>query len=178
MKDKKLIYLFIILITILLGSNFGNDNNPPTVMPLKSHSEVKGADISTQELFLVKRVIDGDTIELSNGARVRYIGIDTPEIHDPRVEVQCFGKEAMEENQRLVEGKIVRLDKDISNLDKYGRLLRYVYLNDELINRVLVENGYARAVSYPPDIAKQEIFKLAERAAREAGKGLWGKCAD
>jgi len=124
----------------------------------------------------VSRVIDGDTIELIDGRRVRYIGIDTPEMADPRKNVGCFAKEAAEENKRLVEGKTVRLEKDISEMDKYGRLLRYVYIDDVFINDYLVRQGFARIDTVPPDVAHQQKFFQAESEAREQGRGLWDKC--
>src|SRR3990167_3408922 len=77
---------------------------------------------------LVTRVIDGDTIEIEGGQKVRYIGIDTPETVDPRKPVQCFGVEASNKNKELVSGKRDRLEKDVSETDKYGRLLRYIYI--------------------------------------------------
>lgn len=127
------------------------------------------------ELVSVKRVVDGDTISLENGKVVRYIGIDTPETVDPRKPVQCFGKEASARNKELVEGQIIGLEKDISETDKYGRLLRYVYKGDVLINELLVREGYAHSSSYPPDIKYQEKFRLAEQEASENTRGLWGE---
>lgn len=122
----------------------------------------------------VKRIIDGDTIELEDGQRVRYIGINTPESVDPRRAVQCFGKEAAAFNRELVEGKTVRLEKDVSETDRYGRSLRFVYLEDgTLVNERLVSEGYAYASPYAPDISKKDIFKKAENKAREEKKGLW-----
>lgn len=124
----------------------------------------------------VTRVIDGDTLEIEGGEKVRYIGINTPELHDPRKKIECFGKEAFEKNKKLVEGKTVTLIKDISETDKYGRLLRYVYVDDLFINGVLVKEGFAYAVSYPPDIAKQDQFLEMQRFAKEQSKGLWKSC--
>lgn len=121
----------------------------------------------------VDKVIDGDTITLDTGEKVRYIGIDTPETVDPKRPVGCFGKEASDKNKELVEGKEVKLKKDVSEKDKYGRLLRYVYVNDSLINDLLVRDGYAYSYSYPPDIAKQDQFREAQREARESKRGLW-----
>lgn len=129
----------------------------------------------TNELT-VTRVIDGDTIELSSGTKVRYIGIDTPEVVDPRKPVQCFGVEASNANKSLVQGQLVRLEKDISETDKYGRLLRYVWRGEILVNEELVRQGFARSSSYPPDIKYQSRLQDAEAVARSAGLGLWGAC--
>lgn len=125
-------------------------------------------------LVKVVNVVDGDTIKIESGETVRYIGIDTPESVDPRKPVQCYAKEASAKNTLLVEGKLVRLEKDISDKDKYGRLLRYIWLEDELINKILVREGFAYSYSYPPDVKYQDQFIEAERLAREEQKGLWG----
>ena len=128
----------------------------------------------------VVRVVDGDTIDVEIDGkieRVRYIGIDTPETVDPRKPVQCFGVEASKKNKELVEGKMVRLEKDITDRDKYKRLLRYVWLGDALINEMLVSQGYATSYSYPPDVKYQDLFVAAEKKASEDKLGLWTACA-
>jgi len=127
------------------------------------------------DLYLVSRVIDGDTIKLANGERVRYIGIDTPETKHPKKPVQYFGKEAYEANKKLVEGKKVKLEFDVQKRDKYGRLLAYVYVDKIHVNAWLVENGYAYAVTYPPNVKYQELFLGLQKAARKDNRGLWGK---
>ncbi len=128
----------------------------------------------------VQRVVDGDTIELSDGRKLRYIGIDTPETMDPRRAVGCFGKEASSQNKSLVAGKDVELEKDVSDTDKYGRLLRYVYIASDsarlMVNDLLVRQGYAFAKSYPPDIKYQEQFTQAAAEARNREQGLWKNC--
>lgn len=128
------------------------------------------------QTFIVARVVDGDTIKLASGQTIRYIGIDTPETKDPRRGVQCYGKEAYEKNKELVEGKQVVLEKDISETDRYGRLLRYVYINGVFINDYLVREGFAHASTYPPDVKYQEQFRNAQKEARENNKGLWALC--
>ncbi len=107
---------------------------------------------------------------------MRYIGIDTPETVDPRRSVQCFGKEASDKNKELVLNKRVQLVKDVSETDKYRRLLRYVYVNDIFVNNPLVHEGFANASTYPPDVKFSQQFKKAEEEARNQGKGLWGVC--
>jgi len=129
----------------------------------------KGAVMQTT----VVRVIDGDTIEIDGNLRVRYIGVDTPEVSG---KVECYGREATQKNRELVEGKRVRLEKDVSETDRYGRLLRYVYVGDTFVNAELVREGYAQAATYPPDVKYQELFTRLQREAREAKRGLWGKC--
>lgn len=118
----------------------------------------------------VTRVIDGDTIEASiDGSlrRVRYIGIDTPE------RIECYFQEATMRNAALVEGKSVRLERDVSETDRYGRLLRYVYVGDLFVNAELVREGYAAAATVPPDVRHADLFRRLAREAREAERGLW-----
>ena len=136
----------------------------------ENNNEIKG------DLVKVERVIDGDTIEIKGGEKVRYIGIDTPETLDPRKPVQCFGIEASKKNKELVEGKTVRLEKDITNRDKYNRLLRYIWIDDTLLNLELVEQGFAYSYSYPPDIKYQEEIIKAQEEARKNNRGLWSSC--
>jgi len=121
---------------------------------------------------MVIQVIDGDTIIIDGGYRVRYIGIDTPEIYP---ETEAFGIEAWQANCELVEGKEVRLEKDVSETDKYGRLLRYVYVDDVLVNAELVKQGLAWAKAYPPDTRYQDYLEEMEAEARSAGRGMWAK---
>lgn len=142
--------------------------------PKASETQKPKVEISSE--ITVSKVIDGDTIELENGQKLRYIGIDTPETVDPRRPVGCFGLEASAKNKELVEGKKVRLEKDVSETDKYGRLLRYVYLGDTFINEYLVKEGFAKTSSYPPDVKYQDKFRQAENYARENNKGLWLSC--
>lgn len=130
-----------------------------------------------QETALVARVIDGDTIELADGRKLRYIGIDTPELGTRNQQTDCFASEAAEYNRQLVEGETVTLEVDVGQTDRYGRLLRYVWLNEQMVNQVLVEQGYAYAVSYPPDVKYQDSLQAAQQEAQEQRAGLWGWCA-
>ena len=115
----------------------------------------------------VVRVIDGDTVELAGGDRLRYIGIDTPERDEP------FYNEATDHNADLVGGRGVRLGMDVSETDRFGRLLRFVYADDILVNAELVREGWARAVRFEPDVAHAECYAALEREAREARRGIW-----
>ena len=125
----------------------------------------------------VSRVIDGDTIELAGGEYLRYIGIDTPEEVDPRKPVQCFAAEAAERNKELVEDKDVVFYKDISERDRYGRLLGFVYLPDgTFVNKMLVNEGYAFSYPYAPDISMAREFRSAEESAHKLLLGLWAGC--
>ena len=125
----------------------------------------------------VVRVIDGDTIEVYLDGElhtVRYIGMDTPETVHPTKGEEPYGKEASTKNSELVLGKTVLLEKDVSETDRYGRLLRYVYVGNVFVNAELVRLGYAQVVTYPPDVKYQEHFLALQVEAREAGRGLWG----
>lgn len=165
-KTFKLLFAFASLILLSFFypqiKNTNNQNQAP--------------DKNTAEFSTVTKVIDGDTIEIDNGRKVRYIGIDTPETKDPRKGVQCFGQEASLKNKELVLGKKIRLEKDVSETDKYERLLRYVYVGDIFVNDYLVRQGFAHAVSFPPDIKYQEQFRQAQAEARENKRGLWLDC--
>lgn len=184
--DKPLFFLGLILILggLVFGKIFEKDQKPSAVSPaptqVVSKAEVLG---EVYEQLLVEKVVDGDTIKIEGGKTIRYIGINTPETVDlpagkagPRRKMECFGKEASDKNKELVEGKKVRLEKDVSETDRFGRLLRYVYVGEVFVNDFLVRQGYAYASSYPPDIKYQEQFIKAEKEARESGRGLWTVC--
>jgi micrococcal nuclease len=126
-------------------------------------------------------VVDGDTIDvLIDGEEytVRYIGIDAPETKHPSEPVEWMGPEATQANRQLVEGKTVWLEKDVSETDRYDRLLRYVYLGGggqaTMVNEELVRLGLAEAKAYPPDTKYQQLFLAAQRGAQDTGRGLWG----
>ncbi len=129
----------------------------------------------------VVRVVDGDTIIVrlaGHDLRLRYIGMDTPETVKPDTPVQWMGPEATAANRALVEGRTVVLEKDVSETDRFGRLLRYVWLDDAgrwtLVDLELVRRGFAQVETDPPDVRYADRFRAAERAARQAGVGLWG----
>lgn len=144
----------------------------PTLPP-----EVKGLSTeSATTSAIVSEVIDGDTIRLSTGEKVRYIGIDTPETVDPNKDKQCYGSEASTQNELLVFGKEVILEKDVSEIDRYGRLLRYVWLDGEMVNEKLVREGYAIEKAYKPDTKYQDKFTVAQQDAQINKKGLWREC--
>lgn len=181
MKSKKLLISAIaILIFVLLGGSQKDLDQmvtliqSPTPTPIKSEPTSKSPQTlgtNDEKLYLVTKIIDGDTIQIEGGQKVRYIGIDTPELKDS----ECFAKEARDKNKELVEGKKVTLQKDVSETDRYGRLLRFVYTeNGEFVNDILVKEGYATVSTYPPDVAKQELFKTSQQDAVASNHGLWG----
>lgn len=159
---------------------------PQTPQPSPQQERIKESTSSAAmevegDKVKVTKVIDGDTFEIENGKLVRVLGIDTPETKDPRRPVGCFGKEASNKTKSLIEGKVVILIKDVSETDKFARLLRYVFLpleGDRLlfINDFLIREGFAKVLTIPPDVKYAEQFLQAQTEARENKRGLWGKC--
>ncbi len=151
---------------------------PPVSSQVEQTPSQKSLQTTLSGLARVKviRVIDGDTIEIEGGNKVRYIGIDTPETSHPQKGLECFGKEATNKNKELLEGKEVMIEKDVSETDKYGRLLRYVYTGDIFVNDYLVREGFAYSSSYPPDVKYQNQLLDAQKEARQENRGLWNSC--
>lgn len=144
-------------------------------------SQPEPFDKSGFEKVTVSRAVDGDTLVLSDGRRVRFIGVDSPEYTS---KVEPYGKEASDFTKGYLTGKTVYLEKDVSETDKYGRLLRYVWIsipasiNDseirtKMFNAILVLNGYAQIATYPPDVKYQDYFIKYNSEARDGKKGLW-----
>ena len=141
------------------------------------------------ETAVVTRVVDGDTAEvrvtgktegpgtgdtvIGHAYTVRFLGIDTPESVKPNWPVECFGHDASDATRALAEGETVRLVKDVEETDRYGRLLRYVYVGDEMVNARLVANGYARVLTYPPNVRHADLFVSLAHQARTRDRGLW-----
>lgn len=195
MSKKKTILLFLILLAVgvllifqglpknQLVSSAVVQNPTGPADPTEASASVS-LDTTGLTTAYVTRVIDGDTIEVNLNSKiqkVRYLGMNTPETVDPRRPVQCFGHEASDENKKLVEGKTVVLTKDISDTDKYGRLLRFIYLplSDGqmlFVDDYLVREGYAQIDTFPPDIKFADRFLAAQKQAQALNKGMWGKC--
>lgn len=178
--------LLFTIVALVILSYFGKDSlqienvvvplvSPTPIVNTPKNTVLSASDSSNLAAKVIK-VTDGDTITLATGQKVRYIGIDTPETKHPTKGVQCFGKEASDKNKELVEGKEITLEKDVSETDRYGRLLRYVYIDGVFINDYLVREGYAHASAYPPDVKFAEQFRQAEKEAREHNRGLWSSC--
>ncbi len=121
-------------------------------------------------------IVDGDTTLLENGESVRYLGADAPESHHPVRGLECNGPEATERNRELAGGKLVRLEGDETDRDRYGRLLKYVYVDGVFVNARLVEEGYAYSSYYPPDTKYYAQLLALELKAEQEGRGLWGAC--
>ncbi|MBU4601209.1 thermonuclease family protein [Candidatus Parcubacteria bacterium] len=171
---KNSLYLSIIFIITLCLFAF-------TVVYFQPEIIEKEKIIKTPMLYDVVSVIDGDTIQVefnNNIENVRLLGIDTPEIASPYSEEECFGQEAKEYLKRLLENKEVYLipDRQSSDQDKYGRLLRYVFLPDGLfVGAELIKNGYAYNYIYEP-FEFMKYFDFLEKEARSGESGLWGEC--
>ncbi|MFA6603205.1 MAG: thermonuclease family protein [Candidatus Shapirobacteria bacterium] len=149
----------------------------PTVQPSPTPTQAPQV-LGTQELSKTKviRIVDGDTVEIEGGLRLRYIGVDTAEIGSGKKTDECYAREAKVKNEELVLNKEVELEKDVSETDRFGRLLRYVWVDGKMINEELVASGYAKVATFPPDVKYKDRFLAAEKQAREKGLGLWGKC--
>ncbi|VVA43343.1 Nuclease-like protein [Candidatus Roizmanbacteria bacterium] len=186
-RANKQLTIYVLAIIYAVIQLFFNKNNPLPKVSIVSTGvptpeSCRGQACLTQ--VKVIRIIDGDTIEIEGNKKVRYIGINTPELHDPRRPVGCFAQAASDENKRLVEGKEVYIQKDVSETDKYKRLLRYVWIGDPsvssaeaiFVNDYLVRQGFAQVSTFPPDVKYQLQFLEAQKEAKINKLGLWKEC--
>jgi micrococcal nuclease len=170
-KLQQVVLAFIgLVLLILLGVIL--DEELPEI------SERKDILGTAEEEYFVSRVVDGDTIVVQKDGqeyRVRMIGIDTPETVHPSKPVECFGLESTKKLKSLVEEKYVTLEPDETqdDIDRYGRLLRYVYLDEKDINLIMIREGYAFEYTYMIPYTKQEEYISAQSFARENEIGLW-----
>lgn len=167
MTSKKIISIifalfFISLSMISCGIFYYNED-------YDTNKNTYGYDNNLKNVYKVEEVIDGDTLVLTDNERVRLLGINTPE-HD-----QHYFEEAKEVLKMLVIGKEVKLEKDITDKDIYGRLLRYVFIGNLFVNEEMVKRGFANAFTFPPDVKYADKFIEAERVARSRELGLWVK---
>ena len=158
LKSKTLRLIVPVSFLIVLAIGFGGGY-------LFGHT---GSTPATEQA-LVARVIDGDTIELADGSRVRYLGIDTPETDE------YYYAEATAKNRELVEGKIIELQRGERDHDAYDRLLRYVYVDGVFVNAELVAQGYAKAYIFDPDERYSQVLVQLEQYAKLRQRGLWGQ---
>jgi micrococcal nuclease len=178
-------------ISLLLGALLSGCGH--TVVLIRQAPATLAREPPGYESATVTRVVDGDTVEVAITARlegpgagrarvgrtydVRLLGIDTPESVDPDSPVECFGPEASAATKALLLGQRVRLVRDTEESDRYGRLLRYVYLGKEMADARLVANGYAHAYTYPPNVRHSALFIALQRTARDGHVGLWAPSA-
>lgn len=177
------IFIIIIIgslpeIQLSLSNLFGLS---PNLSSTKVDKKTKGADKKI-ETVRVNRVIDGDTVILSDGRTIRYLDVDTPETKKPNTPIMCFGPEASEYNKKLVEGKEVVMVSDIEKTDKYGRELRFIFLVgkdtdkiEQSVNADLVIKGFARNKSYSPNTTYEKQFSDFSYKAQKDSLGVW-KC--
>lgn len=181
--NRNSVLSILMLLLVVLACNVSVDISA-TVQPGQPIVPTIQIDIPTQPPVVgnnpnetyatVVDVVDGDTIKVNlNGQvySVRYIGMDTPEMTFGKNEP--FAHEAYEFNKSLVQGKQVLLVRDVSETDRYGRLLRYVYVDGVFVNAELVRQGFASAATFPPDVAHQAEFTALMREARENKRGMW-----
>jgi micrococcal nuclease len=122
----------------------------------------------------VARVLDGDTVELENGDKIRYLLVDTPEVSGGG---DCYGSNAAQFNSDLVLGKTIQISYDVGCTDNFGRTLAYVTVNGQEVNSLLIQRGYGCVLHIPPDgDSRAEEFKLLQLDAKNARRGLWGAC--
>lgn len=181
--QRKLLILGIVVLLTILGEKLPfeialQETQNPQIATVVSPE--KNILAPTKEGFYpVVRVVDGDTIVVRINdvdEKIRLIGVNTPETVDPRKTVECFGKEASSFSKQLLENKFVRLERDTTqdDRDKYKRLLRYVYLEDEtLFNKELISAGYAYEYTYKIPYTHQAEFKSAQHDAEQNKRGLW-----
>jgi micrococcal nuclease len=158
-------WIALLLLAIFLVRFFQSDPPGPPPMPEPARP------------VRVERVVDGDTLLLDGGVRVRLIGVDTPETVRPDHPVEPFGPEASDFTERMVEGRFVTLEFDRERRDRYGRVLAYVYDADgRMLNEELIRAGFSPAeTQYPYRSDRKRLFQQAEDEARSAGRGLWGE---
>lgn len=169
-------YLIIsLLISIFMagcsqpGSQVTEDKNAFVAEIISNYPELKD---NKYEIATIRRIVDGDTYETSSGHKVRMIGVNTPEVFG---EAQYYSREASNFSKKRLENQTVYLLRDVSDTDKYGRLLRYLFIQNDsvMFNETLLIEGYANTMTIPPDVMFSKKFVLLERQARENRKGLW-----
>lgn len=179
-RKKKVTAVFVGFLILILGLTvwFGWNkmNSAQNMSPQESKKQTSSDQFPAGEVKVI-RVIDGDTVEIEGGERVRYVGINSPEAANSQKQAECFSQEATEKNKSLVEGKTVRLEKDATDRDKYGRLLRYVYVGDTFVNLELVAQGFAHVRIYPMDNRYQRQLIDAQKEAKSSARGLWSACS-
>ena len=162
---------------IMGGENDGDGSEGIGDGPEGIEDDAAGSEAEGLLSAKVVRVVDGDTIEVSldgSKEKVRLIGIDTPEsVHPDESKNVPYGKIASEFTRGKLDGKDVLLELDVEERDRYGRLLAYVYIDGVMFNKTLLDEGHAMVATYPPNVKYVEVFTEAQKAAREAGKGLW-----
>tara|TARA_B100001029_G_C15016889_1_gene427932 strand:- start:70 stop:597 length:528 start_codon:yes stop_codon:yes gene_type:complete len=165
----------ILILGILVFGCTGEVTSAPEAS-LSPKGSITDNNRSNLVQYEVIRVIDGDTVELKNGERLRYNDIDTPETVHPSKPIECYGVEARKKNKELVEGETILVELGNPEKDRYGRLLGYVYIDDLFVNAELVRGGYAEVNSYGNPGSKLSNLLDIENNAKKSMKGIWGAC--
>jgi len=163
-RDPLVLLVLAILVAIVAWSQTQRPPSPPEALDAGDYQ--------------VERVVDGDTILLTNRARVRLIGVNTPETVKPGQPKEPWGEEAKEFTRQFVAGGQVRLELDRERQDKYQRFLAYVWVDEQMLNEELIRAGLGRAepgYRYSPAIKRR--FLQAEQEAKAAGRGIWSNAA-
>jgi len=168
---RRLAWLWIAVMMIIIAGCGKTDRSNADALSrlLEKYPLLSGDRLETGQ---VKRVIDGDTFELASGEKVRLIGVNTPEIHG---QTEHYGKEAAAFAERELTGRSVYLFRDVSDRDRYGRLLRYVFVEGDevMFNERLLREGYAQVMTVSPDVLFADAFVALQREARARQAGLW-----
>ena len=174
LSKKEILLLNLTMLAVLIASAplwLTVNKTPDTIT---KNTKISTSSVNTLHEFVkVKRVIDGDTFVLEDEQKVRLIGIDAPEMNYKTGNPECGALKAKLKLQELTENKTVRLEKDLSDKDKYGRLLRYVYVDNTFVNAELVRLGLAQVKHYKPDTAKYHSLKEIEKQAKNNKLGIW-----
>lgn len=177
--SKRTWLLIAIICAVVTSRGAAEVPNPVVLVPDLEPAHIAASLPS--DFFRVVKVVDGDTFDVDirgTSTRIRLIGVDTPEVVDPRKPVQCFGREASDKAKALLANQVVRLESDSTqgDKDKYGRILRYVFLTDGTsFNKMMIEEGYAHEYTYKTPYKYQTEFKAAQTEAQREARGLWGQ---
>lgn len=172
-RREKLFLFFIFLFFITVSCFLYVSISRSDFKLLKINFPAPQSQDNIFEEVTITRVVDGDTVVDDQNRKIRLIGINTPEITKPN-DLLCFGKLASQKTTDILLDKKVKLEKDISQTDKYGRLLRYIWIDNAMINQTLIEMGYAQVDTVPPDIKYHQLFINSQKKAKELSVGLWG----
>lgn len=165
----KIIELLLLSIALAFGGGDPGAEVPERTVP-------EAVEMDNRQKGEILRVVDGDTYEIfiNKKEKVRLIGVDTPESVAPQKERNVKeGKTASDFAKELLEGRVVEIEYDVQERDRYGRVLAYLYLDGKMVNEYLLEEGMAQIATYPPNIKYADRFQEIETAARESGKGFW-----
>ncbi|QGQ96959.1 nuclease [Paenibacillus psychroresistens] len=176
-KRVKSIWFLVLFIVLISYIGYKSIHQKVDNTASVSASSILKMDDKTPYIdALVTSVVDGDTLHvLINNKKetVRLVLVDTPETKHPTKPIEPFGPEASKFTKELLEGKVVKLEQDVSATDRYGRLLKYVWLNGQMVNEILLEKGLARVAVFPPDVKYVEAFRAVQKKAQEAKIGIW-----